>query len=411
MSGSWLMYVRGVAALALLVLAAGRCAVQAPIPGTPEAPAPGTATVTAVAPTADPAVAAALAAYASMRRVSLPWLGANAPGGGPDSAAPPADVAAEPPTAEPSVAPVAGCRGITVRAGDQLAIDGQPFTFFGVNAHYMLDTAFDEGKVEPLLAEMADRGINTVRLFYFPYHDPDRMERLLDAGKRHGIRFVVTLDDDVFKGVNWFIDKEAQAKYVQHLDQTVQRFKDRPEVLMWELVNEPTCGEGRYDDDCLETIRGWIGDMARRVVAIDPCRPVSTGSIGDGNYESEQRSFRVASRKPGVGIVSVHRRDVDKSEGELAFAKDEQMPIFYGEIYDEAFDDSCNPLGGDRSPSQRARRVKSDLRTALDDGVDGYLLWDYAAAGYCSTFGFPADDPVWEKLRNTGSLPPPVPWR
>jgi hypothetical protein len=76
-----------------------------------------------------------------------------------------------------------------------------------------------------------------------------------------------------------------------------------------------------------------------------------------------------------------------------------------------AYDDGCGPLDGDRSPAARAERVKSDLREALDDGIDGYLLWDYAASGYCSKFGFAADDPLWDKLRRSGDLPPAVPWR
>jgi hypothetical protein len=399
--------------LALLVPLAGRCALLAPRPaatstsGTAEPTAP----VAAPSPTADPAALEALAAFAAMRRAALPWLGAQAVTA--DAAAGDGGTVlpAEPPTLAATVPSVAGCAGIAVRVGDQLAIDGTPFTFFGVNAHYMLDAELDEGRVEPLLAEMSARGINTVRLFYFPYHDPDRMERLLDAGARQGIRFVVTLEDNVFRGVGWFPDKDAQATYLEHLDRTVRRFKARPEILMWELVNEPNCGEGRFDDDCLETIRGWVGETAARVASLDPCRPVSTGMIGDGNYENEQKSFRMAHRKDGVGIVSVHRRSTDDSEAELEFAADEAMPIFYGEVYDVAYDDGCQPLDGDRSPQSRAGRVKDDLGDSLGDGVDGYLLWDYAADGYCSKFGFEPDDPLWEKLRQSEGLPRPVPWR
>ncbi len=401
-------WARAVLALLSLALVATRCAGLAPIPPaavTPPVTAGETpaAAPTVVPPTADPALMRLMSEFAAQRRVSLPWAGSGATE---LTAAP-----AVPATDVPAVEAVAGCAGITVRSGPYLTIDGQPFAFFGVNAHYLLDGEFDEAKVEPLLAEMSERGINTIRVFFFPYHDADRFERLLDAGSRHGIRFVVTLEDNVFQGIDWFSDEDIQDDYVEHLDDTVQRFKDRPEVLIWELVNEPNCGEGRHDDDCLETIRGWVGKMAERVAAIDPCRPISNGMIGDGNYENEQKSFRMANRKGGIGIVSVHRRDTDRTGGELEFAEDEEMPIFYGEIYDVAYDDGCSPLSGDRSPTARADRVKDDLREAIDDGVDGYLLWDYAASGYCSEFGFESDDPLWDKLRRTEDVPGPVPWR
>lgn len=377
-------------------------------------------------PTATPSALEANAAYPdplsqstaaqrefdSLRRLSLPWLADGvAPSASADTVPLPSPASTASTLLEVPPAAASNCAGIAVRSGADLTVDGHPFVFFGVNAHYLLDKEYPEADVEPLLAALAERGVNTIRLFYFSYHDPERMARLLAAGSRHGIRFVVTLADDVFHGVDWFGSSREQKAYTAHLDDTVQRFKDRPEVLFWELVNEPNCGEGKFDDDCLKTIRGWIGEMAERVTAIDACHIVSTGMIGAGNYETEETSFRMANRKKGIGIVSVHRRDTDKTGKELAFAQDEDRPIFYGEIYDEAYDAGCQPLEGDQSPKARADRIKSDLRQAIDDGVDGYLLWDFAAKGYCSKFGFDADDPLWNKLRDAENLPPPVPWR
>ncbi len=379
--------------------------------------------------TADPAM---------MQRRALPWLGQAAsredldgtgnpapPVFTPIAVAPPAPTPGEalpvpitpapspaPATAIPGAAPSGDpCAGIAVRSGGDLAIDGQPFVFFGVNAHYLLDEKFPEAAVEPLLQAMAEREINTVRVFYFHYHDPDRFERLLDAGRRQGIRFVVTMADNVFKGVDWFNGKEDNDKYRPHVERTVERFKDRPEILMWELINEPNCGEGRHDDDCLKIIRGWLDMTAKLVKARDACRVVSSGMIGDGNYENEQKSYRIIQRKDAFGVISVHRNAGSEPEGELELADDEDLPIFYGEVYDIAHEDGCAPLKGDDSPSARADNIKSDLRQAIDDGVDGYLLWDFAADGYCSKFGYEMDDPLWGKLQGSDDVAPPVPWR
>lgn len=322
----------------------------------------------------------------------------------------------------PPAAAVGGpCAGIAVRQDGALAIDGQPFTFFGVNAPYLIDPEFPEDQVEPLLAALSARGVNTLRVWYFRSHDPERFARLLDLGARHGLRFVVTLEDNVFRGVDWFFGKEDEEKYRPHLERTVTRFRDRPEILLWEPINEPNCGEGRHDDACLKTIRDWLKMSAGMIKAIDACRVVSSGMIGDGNFEEEERSYRLIHRADDLEMLSVHKRSTDERESELELAEDEERPIFYGEIYDQAYDEGCEPLSGDRSPEARAERIKEDLRRSVEEGVDGYLLWEFAAGivrppsggtrDYCSSFGYSLDDPLWAKLGGSEGLPPPVPWR
>jgi hypothetical protein len=336
-----------------------------------------------------------------------------------DSAALPGTIpplAAAPPTALPPVAADPGCPGIAVRDGDKLVVDGQPFVFFGLNAHSLLDEEFPEERVEPIVQALSERGVNTLRVWYFRNHDPERFERLLDIGARHGVRFVVTLEDNVFKGVDWFFGDTDEEKYRPHVRQTVERFKTRPEILLWEPINEPNCGDGRYDDECLKTLRDWLKMMAREIKTIDACHVVSTAMIGDGNFESEEKNYRNIHGSDAIEILSVHKRSVDDRVGELEAADDKERPIFYGEIYDEAYDEGCNVLDGDQSPRVRAERIKDDLRQAIEDGVDGYLLWDFSAGligdkDYCSKFGYYVDDPLWDKLQSGGDLPPPVPWR
>lgn len=354
------------------------------------------------------------------RRVALPVI--LQPGAGGDPAPP---VEAAPPVEVPSATveatlpdPPAGgpCAGIAARQGDALAVGDAPFVFFGINAQGILDAEYPEARVEQDVQSLAALGVNTLRVWFFHHHDPERLARLLDIGARHGVRFVVTLEDNVFKGIDFFFSKADESRYRPHVDATVARFKDRPEILMWELINEPNCGDGKHDDECIEQIRDWLKMMARRVKAIDACHVVSTGMIGDGNYENEERSYRMIHRTDAIEILSVHKRSADTRESELELAADEDRPIFYGEIYDEVFDEGCQTLGGDRTPDARAERIKADLRQAIDDGVDGYLLWDFAPGivgkkTYCSKFGYGLDDPVWGKLRRSEEgLPPPVPW-
>ncbi len=439
--------VSALAVAAVLGLALGACGPGTPVePGPTPAGDPPSAGTDPIATTAggDPATTAGPAAYPGLgdgdpgagdpavgglaggagRRVALPVIEQSGMGGDPGSLVETTPSPASPPAATEAAAtippdPPAGgpCAGIAARQGDALAVDGVPFVFFGINAQGILDAEYPEARVEKDVQALAGLGVNTLRVWFFHYHDPERLARLLDIGARHGVRFVVTLEDNVFKGVDFFFSKADESRYRPHVDATVARFKDRPEILMWELINEPNCGDGKHDDECIEQIRDWLKMMARRVKAIDACHIVSTGMIGDGNYENEERSYRMIHRTDAIEILSVHKRSADTRENELELAADEDRPIFYGEIYDEVFDEGCQTLGGDRTPDARAERIKADLRQAIEDGVDGYLLWDYAPGivgkkTYCSKFGYGLDDPVWGKLRRSEEgLPPPVPWR
>ncbi|MFQ5459831.1 MAG: cellulase family glycosylhydrolase, partial [Anaerolineae bacterium] len=311
------------------------------------------------------------------------------------------------------------CPGIAVADGVDLTVDGTPLFFFGINAPFLLDNEFPEERALALVAEVAARGVNTVRVWFFHDEDPQRLARLLEAGRNHGVRFVVTLADNVFKGPEWFFGSDDEEEYRPHLRTTVSRFRDSPQVLLWEVMNEPNCGEAGVSAACLKTMRDWLTMATRMVRAIDECHVVSTGMIGAGNRDDEAENFRRIHRKDAVGIVSVHRPAGQQSADAVEFAADIRKPIFFGEVYDKAFDAGCQPLPGKDGPRGRSETIKRDLRWAMDNGVDGYILWDLAAGAvtrkngdvkyYCGPFGYALDDAVWDKLEAAG-LPPPAPW-
>jgi hypothetical protein len=157
------------------------------------------------------------------------------------------------------------------------------------------------------------------------------------------------------------------------------------------------------------------------VKAIDDCHVVSSGMIGAGNYENEVANYRKVHKKDTIEMVSVHKRSTDRISEELELADDANRPIYYGEIFDRAYDEGCNALDGGQELQERAERIKSDLRESIEDGVDGYVLWNFSAGrvkrtdgevqDYCSDLGYPLDDPVWAKIQRSEDLPPPVPWR
>lgn len=348
------------------------------------------------------------------RRLGLPWLAQGPPllAGAATSAPPelpqsvtPAAVAA---TAGPGGLSAGPCAGMVGRQGGTLVLEGRPWRFFGVNATYLTEPDFPEAEVGPLLEGLAKRRVNALRVWFRPGQDPERFQRLLDQGGRQGLRFLVSLGDNVHDGVDWFFGEEDEGVYRPHLEATVRRFAGRPEILAWEPLNEPNCGDGRFDETCVKTIRDWVVGTARSIRGLDACHLVSSGMIGAGNFDLDQDSYRRLHKKDEIDLISVHRDIRRDADLELELAADADKPIVYGEIYDIANDEGCSPLGGAAGPAGRAGRVADDLAQAWQDGVDGYLLWDLNLGQvrktngdrgyYCSKFGYALDDPVWGRV-------------
>jgi hypothetical protein len=304
-----------------------------------------------------------------------------------------------------------GCApGLARRDGDSLVVNGQTFAFFGVNASYLLNADFPESRVEGELAALARRNVNAVRIWFLPGYDPDRLERTLDAGARQGIRFVVTLDDNVQQNRHWFFGDEDEQVFRPHVKDTVSRFRDREEILMWEPTNEANCHDD-YDAACVEDIKDWLTMASRLIKSEDSCHLVSSGVIGAGNYERDLIAYRGLHEDGSIDVLSVHRGVEEERERETATADELGMPIVHGEIYDVAYDESCSPLDGGKAMKRRAERVKDDFRDVLRDGVDGSIeMPNGTQRHFCSVFGYELTDPLWRVMAEA-DLPPPVPWQ
>lgn len=297
--------------------------------------------------------------------------------------------------------------GWVTRSGEGLELHGQPYRFVGTNVAYLAGPFFPESKMEQVLPQLADLGVMVVRVWVEPWCDLTRLARLLDLGGQYGIRFIVTLQD--FYGQvdgGWFRGRYQDVD-LPHIRNVVTLFADRPEILMWELMNEPTCPQGDSGAECWEALIRWAQVTSTEIKGLDPRHLISAGTL-DARFDSLSReAFRRISALPTVDIISVHRRVGGLPETELAIAHDLGKPIFFGEIQLEGHDESCQPLSGD-ALQLRAQRVATDLDQSLQAGVDGYLLWQYAFGPvemgshtqyFCGELDYYCDDPVWSVLR------------
>lgn len=323
------------------------------------------------------------------------------------------------PIALPTRAPTAGafaaasdrCAGIVTRTGAQLTLDGKPFRFIGTNSAYFMEPYFPETEIAPILAFIGETFPNAVlRLWVLPGWDLDRLGRVLDAGARHGVRFLITLDDyHRGKSEHWF-QSTFRMDYLPHVRAVVERFREHPAVMGWELMNEPTCGPEGFSQGCLDAEYGWVKETSEAIKALDPCRPVSVGTIGYlWGSEPDRANFRRMHALPSVDLVSIHKQVGSEEKEIVDLARDLGKPWFFGEVYYRVYDDACRPIRSEML-AERADAVAADIRSSLDAGASGYLLWQYAAGPvdmggrvqwFCGWYEYFRDDPTHARIRDT----------
>lgn len=233
---------------------------------------------------------------------------------------------------------------LSVRGG-RFYLDGQPFAEISFNKFDLLWQLYDQLDAghaltaenpmvqaqDKALRELSELGFRTIRIFALPwkdignaaYADPDKRKRLYEAldktvalCDRHDIRVVWSLGAAEFTDVKrdadgtWQYDGEhyrelisdpesaGRKRLYRYIDETVNRYKGRKTVLMWEIGNEITLradiGKDRvYHNQRMPTLKdvaGFYDDVARRIKAADPLRLVNNG--GSRMRESQWNLYR-----------------------------------------------------------------------------------------------------------------------
>jgi len=315
-----------------------------------------------------------------------------------------------PPVSAASASPVSS-PGFVTRWGENLQLNGQPYTFVGTNVSYLAGPFFPEDRMEDIISFLAATGVEVIRVWVEPWCDLNRVERMLDLGRKYNVRFVLTLQDFFGSETGYWFRTEYLTKDLPYVRNIVPRFADRPEVLMWELMNEPTCPSRDSGEDCWDALYRWAQVMSQEVKRLDAHHLVSVGTHRAGFDDLAIDTFRRVHALDTVDIVSVHSEGGKLSQGEwereLTIAHELDKPMYFGEVTMRGHNKRCQPLPGD-TLQRRAQAIAADIRQSLEAGVDGYLLWQYAYGGvdmgshieyFCGVFDYFADDPVWDVIK------------
>lgn len=336
-------------------------------------------------------------------------------------------------TAKPAVA-IRFSEGFVKNTGGQFTIDGKPFKYVGCN---MYSLAWEKSETtDKMLQDAAKEGFTVVRFWADKRTTPAKMQEILDACAKYGLKVIPVLANHwALKPAEnpndqWY--REGYKKeYLPAAETMARMFKDRPEVMLWELINEP-------ETHTFENIQSFTQDVSTRLKALDPNHMVSIGTIGgvvdrfgsqisrvstanykklsaiptldalsihDYSYDAtilERLDLNARNHgKPDVakkfgyldGIVSYMGRKVDNfalkhfdtmlfkpwtmrglwrhnNQKDLQIAKDLGKPLYVGEV-------GFKKMHGD----DRKKLLELDMQDYFNKGAQGYMLWSFEAQG------------------------------
>ncbi len=287
--------------------------------------------------------------------------------------------------------------GFVQRVGEHLQLDGQPYTFVGTNVSYLAGPFFPETYTEEIVSFLASKGVQVIRVWVEPWCDLERVARLVDLAGKYNVRLILTLQNFFGNEDGYWFKEKYKTRDLPHIRNTVPCFADRPEVLMWELMNEPTCPAQDANQACWDALYNWAQVTSQEVKRLDPNHLVSVGTYHAGFDSSAMEAFRRIHALDTIDVISVHYEAGKIAQRELDIAHDLGKPIYLGEVYMLAYDKDCHLLSEDIL-DRRAQVIARDIEQSRQLGIDGYLLWQYLHDG-CGVTDYLPTDPVWEVIR------------
>ena len=212
--------------------------------------------------------------------------------------------------------------------GRKFVINGEPFLPVGIN-RFMIYDAFnnrDNWKPEEYLRKLKKSGIKVVRIFVpepgFEYKLGDYDERyvkLLDGffrlAEKLGIYVVMALFDHYAFRYKWnessydvknggiierslelYTDPKAIFYERKRIEFLVERYKDSPALLAWEVINELD-GIAPFFFLWRKHALRWFKEMRDFIKDLDPHHPITESLTGDGFWKEMNEE---------VDVIQIH---------------------------------------------------------------------------------------------------------
>jgi hypothetical protein len=278
--------------------------------------------------------------------------------------------------------------GLFISVDDsQIVLGKEDFFIRGVNyypRHAPWERFLTEGKLDEIAKELdliADAGLNTLRVFlwYEPLFtcNPEKalpvpemfakLDEFITLADERNLHLIVTLND--LPDLHF---RPLYADWAHHDARTsfiVNRYRDEPAILAWDLRNEADLdygardGSGRFER---ESVLAWLTHTAKIVRAKDANHLITAGWWGDA-----------AETAAVVDILSFHHwTDVTELKSRIdALREQSSKPILIEEV--------GYPSWGEDGEAFQAETLTKVINTAEQSQVAGWLIWtafDFAPA-------------------------------
>lgn len=311
-------------------------------------------------------------------------------------------------------------------SGTNLTLNGQPYRPVGTNAYNLASgwkTLWQcSYNAQQDLARQFNEMVNAdiVRFWAFQkfatYNGArnwEAFDRIIAEAKRTNKRLLFTFTDHWGacetqggqRSYTWYTTGYKNdlrgdiATYRNYVAEVVTRYRNEPQIAMWQLVNEAeNCG------GTMQQLKDFATDMASVIKAIDSNHVLSLGTIGGGQCGAQGGDYETLHAAAGIDVCEYHDySDNNPIPGDqwngLQVRIDQcnrlGKPLFVGEV--GRVPDS---VGGYQARADLFKR-KFDAQFAA--GIDAELVWNFHDSLHpdpSSSFGINAGDPVWTMLGN-----------
>ncbi len=327
-------------------------------------------------------------------------------------------------------------------------LNKKPFRFIGCNMYELANV--DSQTTELMIKDAFNEGFTVIRFWAFEPMEKIKLKEICEIVKSYKIKIIPVLADTHGFLQNYKIDaswyKDGYKKnYLKYIADITGTFKDFNEILLWELINEPST-------DSFSDIYNFSKTASEYIRSSDPNHLISIGTIGGigdkfGGFFSRFNTdnFKELYSLKTLNAVSIHDYSYDSTilerldiyqrlkgkpeSSDLLKAANNILNVFpaaidratlnkFGRTFDFPFTmrkiwkkfnfknisiarELIKPLyigeiGFKKSLGNlRGKVLKLKLDNYFDAGVSGVLLWSFESQGKSADghdYGFNSDD-------------------
>ncbi|MEP7146346.1 MAG: cellulase family glycosylhydrolase [bacterium] len=197
---------------------------------------------------------------------------------------------------------------VTVKDG-KFYLCKKTFSFIGANMYELASVA--SSITEAMLRDAAGEGFRVVRFWAFEPAKKNKLTEICDFANELKLKIIPVLSDPTGYLQNYKIENEwyqtgYKNNYLKYAADLVSSLKDRNEILLWELINEPVT-------DSFEDLYNFTKGASEKIKSADPNHLISIGTIGGvgdkfGNFFSRFKieNFEKLYSIETLDCVSIH---------------------------------------------------------------------------------------------------------